>query len=239
MFTGIVDGNRGDAAHAHLIGPGRGGLDAAFAAGILLAFWKATEGLTYNDSTFAEAVTDSRAAGMLPGAYHFLRGAHPGEVEADHFLMRVEPLLSGGPLLLACDWEAGDAPTDHARAFVARVHDRTGRWPMLYSGLSFLWKRVGKGAEPVLGMCDLWLAAYGPDPVKIKVPPAWPRGWTLQQYTNGGAGPKDVANYPRKTPGFGPGGGPGGVDRSCFRGTADDLRAYHAAHAVSALLPSH
>lgn len=224
MLTPVIDGNHGDFDHCS-------SLLAARDDGVLAAIWKATEGLTYNDPRFAEAIAVSRAAGLLVGAYHFLRGAHAGHVQADHFLMRTAAQREAGPLLLCCDWEAADAGVVHARDFVARIREQTGRWPVLYTGQSFVWRRLGREPDGTLGRCPLWLAAYGPKPESLKVQPSW-SAWTFQQYTNGGAGPADVHAYPRKTAGFGPHGSAGGVDRSCWRGTADDLRAWWLANAA-------
>jgi hypothetical protein len=55
----------------------------------------------------------------------------------------------------------------------------------------------------------------------VKVPAPW-HEWSLFQYSDWGAGPSNRTLYPRDTPGF------GRVDRSCFRGTADELRAWWA-----------
>ena len=105
-----------------------------------------------------------------------------------------------------------------------RVHDATNRWPVLYAGLSDLRARI-KAAAPdvvaVLANCPLWLAAYGPDPRALAAPAPW-ASWSLHQYTNGADGPADTTTFPRRTPGF----ARQIQDRSCFRGTADELRAW-------------
>lgn len=218
-WCGILDGNHGDVAHIRDLG-------AIRAAGIGAWIAKATEGLTYDDPAFAAFVVRGRAAGLLMGAYHFLRGAHPGEVEADEFLRDTRALRAVAPMLLALDWEANDAPAANARAFVQRVHDVTGRWPVVYTGVPFARSKLGNVADPVLGQCPLWYAAYGVDPYRPAIHPTWPRGYAMMQYTNGGDGPADVVNFPRKTPGI------GGCDRSCFAGDEAAFRRWWAEQAI-------
>jgi len=218
-WCGILDGNHGDVDHIHDLG-------AIRTAGIGAWIAKADEGLTYDDPAFAAFVVRGRAAGLLMGAYHFLRGAHPGEVEADEFLRDTRTLRAVAPMLLALDWEANDAPAANARAFVQRVHDVTGRWPVVYTGVPFARSKLGNVADAVLGQCPLWYAAYGVDPYRPAIHPTWPRGYAMMQYTNGGQGPADQVAFPRKTPGI------GGCDRSCFAGDETAARAWWAAQAV-------
>lgn len=220
-YTGILDGNHGDVDHIK-------DLAALVASGIGAWIAKATEGLTYDDPKFAAFVPRARTAGLLVGAYHFGRGKHGGAVEADHFLRITREARAAAPMLLAYDWEAADASADDARAFVQRVHEVTGRWPVVYCGVPFVSNaaRLGRVADPILAQCPMWYAAYGVDPDRPKVHPTWPTGYALMQYTNGGAGPSDTRNYPRKTPGI------GGCDRSCYAGDEAAFRAWWAEQAI-------
>lgn len=221
-YTGILDGNHGDVGHIK-------DLAAMVASGIGAWIAKATEGYTYDDPAFATFVPRARGAGLLVGAYHFARGEHGGLMEADHFLRITRPARAVAPMLLAYDWESEDASPDDARAFVTRVHEVTGRWPVVYAGVPFLGRATKLGpraVDAVLGQCPLWYAAYGVDPAKPKIHPTWPQGYAMMQYTNGGAGPTDLARYPRKTTGI------GGCDRSCYQGDEAACRAWWAAQAV-------
>src|SRR5258708_3344786 len=47
---------------------------AAHGAGIDYAFMKATESTGFVDPTFAANFKNAKAAGVIPGAYHFFRG---------------------------------------------------------------------------------------------------------------------------------------------------------------------
>lgn len=214
ITTGIVDFYSGDGAY---------NLAAFKAGGGLAVIHKATEGLTYHDAGFAASMDQAAAYGLLRGAYHFGNESSAGEAQADVFLAAVG---NRPDVLLALDLErnpnasAGTMSTANAARFVRRVKDRTGRWPLLYAGLSDLSNRVATAdaaSLATLGQCALWLAKYG------EVPLAAPRPWgvwSLWQYSNAADGPADTGTFPRTTPGF------GRVDRNAFRGTPADLAAW-------------
>jgi LysM repeat protein len=71
-------------------------------AGYSLSIIKATEGVSYTDPSFSANVGDARAAGMLVGAYHFVR-ATPIEQQAQDFLAAVKD--HGPYAMLAIDVE--------------------------------------------------------------------------------------------------------------------------------------
>src|SRR5262249_34286320 len=56
--------------------------------GIGFAFMKATEGLTFVDSTFAANWSGAKAHGVVRGAYHFFRPQDDGIQQADFFLSK-------------------------------------------------------------------------------------------------------------------------------------------------------
>lgn len=148
-------------------------------AGIVGVIHKASEGVGYVDPLYAKRAPLARAAGLYWGAYHFGTGMRAGADQADFFLATVG--LS--PQTLVLDFEKNpNGPSmslDQARAFVTRIHARTGRWPGLYAG-SYLREQLGNAPEPVLTRCWMWLAEYAPAPKRL--PPQWST-WTLWQYT--------------------------------------------------------
>ena len=181
---------------------------AAAAAGIKGVFYKATQGAQDADPTFAASEIKARAAGLWWGAYHFGTG-DDGVVQATHFLSRIphpattllvldfEPNLHGASMTLA-----------QAHDFVTCVHDRTGRWPGLYSGHSIK-AALGDRPDPILANCWFWLAQYGP---VATVPACWPT-WTFWQYSDGAVPPVVPV------PGF------GHCDRDRFNGDMTQLAA--------------
>lgn len=186
---------------------------------------KATEGLDWCDPLFEVRFAKAWEAGVLVGAYHFASGNGSGASQADHFVARVRAVAGAAfdEVLLILDWETnpskkyGDMSVANAEAFVSRVHELTGRWPVFYSFTSYMRARL-KTPSVVLGRCALWQAQYGERPSR-PASPTWQR-IELWQYTNGGDGPADVNNYPRSMPGF------GGCDRSVFEGDSAALHAW-------------
>lgn len=202
-------------------------------SGMVALIHKATEGKDWRDPRFAAALTEARNCGMLVGAYHFGSASSTGAVQADFFLGEVRP--QGEDVLRVLDLEnnpgsSGTMTTAQAADFVARVHEVTGRWPVLYAGAYDLrgrWKVSTPEQRATLARCPLWLAQYGEPPTPRSYPSGpdgWPSGWSLWQYTNGTAGPSDQRTYPRTVPGF----RDPTQDRSVFRGTVDELRAWWA-----------
>lgn len=183
-------------------------------AGILGVIQKATQGLSYQDPTFAAHKAGVQGAGMLFGAYHF-GTAGDASAQADYFLQ-----AAGDTSLLVLDFEANTQGQSmslvEAEEFVHHVWARTGRYPGLYSGHDIKQALQDAGItqpnQTELSKCWLWIAQYSSAPPLI--PPVWNQ-WTLWQYTDGaaGSGPYSVD-------------GIGRCDRSQFQGTADQLQAF-------------
>lgn len=220
LTTGIVDLHTGDGAYD---------LDAFRAGGGVALIHKVTEGRDWSDRGFTAAAEGAKRAGILFGAYHFANDKDP-VVQADHFLATV---ADHPEALLALDWETppkgskyGPMPVAGAVAFVERVHQQRGRWPVLYTYESVLWRWMATATpeqRTALGLCPLWLAKYGPAPKPF--PASWGAWstWSLWQYSSSVAnGPSDQVTYPRGVPGF----ARRSQDRSVFRGDADALAVW-------------
>lgn len=139
---------------------------------------KATEGSTGTDSKYASRRFLAKDAGLLFGAYHFLR---PGDMraQADHFLDVAEPDLN---MLLAADHEDNRVSLSDLQAWLERVEDQIGRRPVIYSG--HVLKEQLKGKHPTINGTNyrLWLAQYSTSPT---LPPGWDSYW-LWQYSQEG-----------------------------------------------------
>ncbi|MFI5493580.1 GH25 family lysozyme [Actinoplanes sp. NPDC051859] len=177
---------------------------------------KATEGTNYKDPTFDRNITAVIKAGMIPGAYHYLR-AGDGAAQARHFYQQVRQL--GGPdgWLIQFDAESDGYGTEMT-AWAAEWSRLTGNHPFfIYSG-SWWWPRTrgfrGADLTPLL-----WHSHYvdGSDYGSVlyrKVPASWWMpgygGWpkaTILQFSSSGK----VAG--RR------------IDVDAFRGTVTQLRA--------------
>ena len=180
--TGIVDIHHDDRGYD---------LAAAARGGLVALIHKATEGCTFRDNDFYSAMNAAEDAKILRGAYHFARGTSDAVDQAEVFITRVRGLARHDDILLALDLEGelddprtpeDEAPstmdTEDAARFVEHVHTLTGRWPLLYAGLSKLrtrMKRTDDATRATLGRCPLWLAAYGPTPQRPSSPSPGPR----------------------------------------------------------------
>jgi hypothetical protein len=93
---------------------------ASVAAAVRFAWWKATEGASLADATFASAVSRLKAAGVVCGAYHY---AHSGSAtgQAAFFKQHAATVLGHGSLRPMLDME--DASLQAALA-VAHMHEQ-------------------------------------------------------------------------------------------------------------------
>ena len=180
--------------------------------GIVGVFHKATQGRTVVDAKYHNRRQRALDIGLLWGAYHFgVKGNVTQQV--DHFLDTASPTDTD---LLVLDFEPnpiGDSGTmtlTEAEQFVTLINQRTGRFPGLYSGQSFIRQKVGSNTSTVLKNCFLWIARYSSSlPL---VPPAW-NTFTFWQYTDGNAG-----DQPHQVPGI------GRCDRDKFNGNIEGLQ---------------
>lgn len=175
--------------------------------GILGVIHKATQGLEYVDPKYAERRKAAEEEGHLWGAYHFGVGEN-GKDQANHFL---ETVGDHSQVLLALDIEENQSGKNitpkQAEDFVDRVHEVTGRLPLIYGSTYFLEDFV----TPILTKCPLWIARWGEEPV---LPKGWNK-WALWQYTDGKSGKK-----PHEVKGI------GRCDRNKFNGTLEELKDF-------------
>jgi hypothetical protein len=191
------------------------GFKQARAFGILGCIHKASEGTSMVDATYAQRRPMAKEAGLLWGAYHFIRPVDvPSQVES--FLRSAQP---DNNTLLALDYEVDSVSLDDAREFIEAVERKVGRSVVVYSG-NTIKEKLGNTADPWWGARRLWLAQYSTSPV---VQRSWAKYW-LWQFTGDGAGPP-----PHEVPGIEI---EGGLDISHWDGTENELRAQWAGAAA-------
>jgi lysozyme len=190
-------------------------LNQAKLAGIVGVIHKATQGVGFIDSMYQANRIAAQKLDLLWGAYHFGTAENPS-AQADHFIQVSKP---DAQTLLVLDLEPNPGGNSMnlagAKAFIARIHQVTGRWPGLYSSASYLSQFPNLNEEPLFLNCWLWLARYGENP---KTPTPW-KTWTMWQYTDGSAGPA-----PHSVPGV------GNCDRNIFNGDLPGLHRLWGAH---------
>jgi lysozyme len=165
---------------------------------------KATEGLKFNDSRFVGWWNTLR--GKPRGAYHFGHPSNSAVQEADHFLSVVSGRLMPGDVIVL-DHEVNDGKSaahcaQWAKDWCARVKQKTGITPVIYTYLAFAWAGNCDG----LGGYPLWIADPSSAAGHPRVPSPW-KSWVLHQYTSAG-----------------------GIDRDVFNGNATDWRALGGSH---------
>jgi lysozyme len=187
--------------------------EAAYAAGYRGVVLKATEGETFTDPLFTARRERAIAAGMLVGAYHFMR---PGDVgnQASRFLTAAGaygPPGSRDYLRYVLDFEDQHLGLWQAERFLEIIHTVRGQYGWLYSGFLVreLLQKRGTGAE--LANYGLWLAEYS---TVARVPKLW-KNYVLWQRSGDGEGPG-----PHNIPGIGV-----RQDVDYFDGTDEQLRA--------------
>jgi len=159
---------------------------AAKASGIDFAFMKATQGSGYTDSSFAANWSQTKAAGILRGAYHFFDATVSGVTQANYYLGVVGTI---GPddlppvLDIECPTGAadclGNGSSGAASAatirqvmldFLTTVKTATGRTPIVYTFLDFFSENsvdtTGFDAYP------LWMS-YPTSATCFPVPAPW------------------------------------------------------------------
>lgn len=155
--------------------------EAITEAGIGGVILKATEGSDYADPTYRQRVNEARQAGLLVGAYHFMR---PGNMEqqAVWFLETVLDASGTNGMLLAADHEDTGVSLNDLKQFLAAVENASNIIPAIYSG-NVIKSQVGSESDAELAHYPLWLAQWSAQP-------SWPQqiwpNWFLWQYTGSG-----------------------------------------------------
>ena len=186
--------------------------DKVRSAGNEFVFIKATQDNDFIDPMFLTNMARARQAGLAVGGYHFFDYTLDGRDQADHFVDRLE--LAGGidgalpPVVdVECWPPVGSSihavSTARLRDFVARVYERTGRLPIIYTSVH-MWKQVVGNADGFEAL-PLWAACWGCD-----APPSIAPGWDGWDFWQTGVG---------RVPGV------GRLDANYYGGSPDDLAA--------------
>jgi lysozyme len=195
----------------------------AKAAGLVGVIYKASQGVSYQDPTYAEQRTRALQAGLKWGAYHFGECGYIDD-QAANFVQtaQIDP-----DSLFCLDLESYDPKTmtlDEVRDWINTVETDLGRPGecVLYSG-NLIKEYLGSRVDQFFGSRRLWLAQYGTNPV---VQASWDSYW-IWQYTGDGQGPQ-----PHTLPGL-----PKDIDLSSYDGTAADLALEWASGTAPSPLP--
>jgi GH25 family lysozyme M1 (1,4-beta-N-acetylmuramidase) len=188
------------------------------AEGYVAVVHKATEGTNFLDSTYARRIAAIRAAGLIPGAYHWLHSSDP--VGQCRFFL--DTIGSPTGMLIQLDWEdvADPAPVAVARTWIAEWRAQTGDHPVLIYLPHWFWADHLGSPAALDDLGPLWGSHYvtGAQPdasaAEAKVPAAWRAGYA------GWRGPTVL-----QTTDNGRAAGITGLDLNTFYGTYNDLIA--------------
>lgn len=180
-------------------------------AGIEFAFLKATEGAGYVDSRFHTNLRRARDAGLLVGAYHYVRESSSIAEQVANVRRVVPPDV---PVILDVEADSGTIP--RVRTFVGLLRREGYHVPLLYLP-RWYWQQLG---SPSLdGLPPLWSSRY-PDNVVGDLRGEFAR--VPSHYWNGYGG-LDVAvlqfTSSARVAGVAP------LDANAFHGTREQLAA--------------
>lgn len=117
---------------------------------------KATQGLGYVNPLCNAQYNEAKHLGKMLGIYHYAEGNNPVS-EADYFIKSIKNYVHKAVLVL--DWERYQnrawGSSEWAERFVNRVHELTGVWPLLYTGVEGL-----SQCRSLVNKCGLWIAYY-------------------------------------------------------------------------------
>jgi lysozyme len=177
----------------------------AQAAGVRFAFVRVSDGLDVKDELFASNWAGVEAANIVRGAYQYFRPDEDPLAQADLLADAIGQRAPGDlPPALIVEQVDRQTPAQIAaavRAWAARIQNRLGVFPIIYTGSEFWHDEVGNMSG---GAYPLWIAEYDTDCPTI--PTAW-TGWAFWQSASGATVP----------------GIPMPVDVDRFNGTEADL----------------
>ncbi|TCP54318.1 GH25 family lysozyme M1 (1,4-beta-N-acetylmuramidase) [Tamaricihabitans halophyticus] len=170
-------------------------------AGYRFAYVKATEGTGYKSPYHTQQYNGSYNVGMIRGSYHFaLPDRSTGRAQADYFVDRGGAWSGDGKTLPgALDMEYNPYGADcygknqsqmaaWIRGFHDRYHERTGRWPVIYTSTSW-WNMCVGNAQSFGKTVPLWIARYN-----STVGPL-PNGWNFHTIWQHSADPIDQNRF--------------------------------------------
>lgn len=163
------------------------------AAGKTFAVIKATEGVSFLDDRYAQNKAGALGQGMKVGAYHFARPGNDPVREADWFVDHMG--LQHGMLIPALDIEVtgGLGPTaltNWTKAWLARVTQRIGAKPMIYTSPAF-WRNNLNDSRWFAdnGYSVLWVAHWNTTNPSLPGSNWGGKSWTFWQYSSDGTVP--------------------------------------------------
>ncbi len=172
---------------------------SVYAAASRFAYVKAPESTNYQNPYFSQQYDGSARAGLIRGAHHFgLPDRSSVAAQADYLVgwgggwsadsITLPPMLDMeyNPYGASCYGLSQAAMVGWLHEFSDSVHNRTGRYPTVYTTTD--WGNTCTGNNGGFGNDPLFIARWGSDPGIL------PAGWayqTIWQYADSGTFPGD------------------------------------------------
>lgn len=173
------------------------------AAGYDFVYIKASEGDSYKDPFFLKNYKAAKEAGLLVGAYHFMRPVKNWENQFSNFMSIVGGCALDLPFCL--DWEASGKITWQeeikcAQSILDAMEARQKRKPIIYTGAWYFEQFYGKGVAFGMNKYPLWISHYNSKVKSPRLPKPWTT-WAIWQTTESGTVPGlpskcDVNKFP-------------------------------------------
>jgi len=168
--------------------------EKAKVAGAVGVLYKASQGATYRDPTYAKSRKAAKAVGLLWGAYHFGTAADV-KSQINNFFAAADP---DNDTLLALDFEKNEKDPSNtisknqAVEFLVTAQEKIGRPLTLYTG-PFMYDVFGRTPAKEFAAYRVWWARYSET---VDLHPTWKKYW-LWQYTDGfhGQKPHDINGF--------------------------------------------
>lgn len=198
------------------------------AQGYRFAYIRSSYGVSNNqtmmDTMFQAHWAGAKAAGVLRGAYHYLRASQDGTKQAIEYLRIANPQAGDLPAALDLEEAFNQDATNaqfikNAEAFLKKVEQETGIKPMVYSRASFLKEKVSQanGKAPAWAKDYRMWVAHWTYSYNENIKPIEAAGWapyTFWQYSGEKEYLDGITNEL---------GAPILVDFDVFKGTLEDL----------------
>ena len=190
----------------------------AVAAGVRFVFIKASEGSDKRDKLFSKHWDRAGKAGLLTGAYHFLRPSSSGAAQAKQFLQAAgDRYASPQALPPVLDVEVAGLKEPEILAWLDAVRTQLKWTPLIYTNFQIA-KQYAFPAATV-GAFPLWWAQYPlqflsngrpTEPRHLAEQKTW-KDWAFWQYSETGKVPGVKSKF---------------VDLNVFNGSWDDFVAW-------------
>lgn len=150
---------------------------------------KATEGCTEKDPDFKNNWKMIREKGFTRGAYHFYHCGDAPNLQAEHFLSVLEPvLISDFPPIIDFEEKSIDGNDEKINIqknlllFLKLIAQKTKRTPIIYTDKYTADAYLN---DPQFATYDLWIAYYHPDATGPLLPAIWEKKkWLIWQKNN-------------------------------------------------------